>query len=71
MTQLPIINDITALGLLALVLVLVYYTLNKLFRILTEHLERTIRRQDDMLDLLARCLDQKSAIKESFSDKND
>lgn len=70
MNELPIINDITALGILALVLVLGYYMANKLFRILTEHLERMVRRQDTMIELLADCL-KASAIQESFQNMDD
>jgi len=70
MTDIPLLNDFTALGLLGLVLVLGYYTLNKLFKILTEHLEKMVRRQEQTIELLRECLNQKSAIKESFSDKN-
>lgn len=68
MTEIPLINDITTLGLLAMVLVLGYYTFNKMFKILTDHLERTVRRQDKMILLLQECLAERPAIQESYLD---
>jgi len=65
MTEIPLLNDFTALGLVALVLVLGYYMITKLLRILTEHLEKTVRRQDTMIELLRECL-MAQAVKESF-----
>lgn len=59
MQEIPIVNDITALGLLALVLILGYYFVNKVLRILTEHLQRSVRRQDQMIELLERCLNNR------------
>jgi hypothetical protein len=70
MTDIPIVNDITALGLLALVLILGYYTLNKLFHILTEHLQKMVNRQDRMIELLGECLENRS-IRESFQNLDD
>jgi len=64
MTDIPIINDITALGILTMVLILGYYFIQKIMKILTEHLERMVRRQDETIELLRECL----SIKESFSD---
>lgn len=66
MSEIPIVNDITALGLVALVLMLGYYFLQKVFRILTDHLERMVRRQDQTILLLQKCIDSNLAIKESL-----
>jgi len=67
MSELPLINDVTTLGLLAMVLILGYYTLNKLFRILVEHLTRQEAQQEEMVILLRECLGRSSPIKESYS----
>lgn len=64
MSELPIVNDITALGLVALVLMLGYYFLNKLFQILTDHLERMVDRQERTIVLLESCLQQKQPIQD-------
>lgn len=66
MDQLPLINDITALGLLAMVFILGYYFLGKVFKILTNHLEKMVRRQDETIRLLEECLQGRSDIKESL-----
>lgn len=66
MEQLPLINDITALGLLSMVFILGYYFLGKVFKILTNHLEKMVRRQDTMIALLRECLRQNPDIKDSL-----
>lgn len=71
MDQLPLINDITALGLLAMVFILGYYFLGKVFKILTNHLEKMVRRQDETIRLLEECLQGRSDIKESLQNIDD
>lgn len=60
-------SDITALGLVALLIMVAYYSLNKLFRILTNHLERMFQQQDNTNMLLLKCAEQLEAIQESLS----
>lgn len=71
MIEIPIVNDITALGLLAMVLILAYYTLNKVFGILVQHLDRQTKRTEEMIVLLQRCVDHNHPIKDPFSSEDD
>jgi len=72
MNEPQLISDVTALGLLALAMVLVYYALQKLFTMLTNHLERQTTAINQLSVNLMACLERLEHIQESLqkADKN-
>jgi len=60
------LNDMTAMGLTALVIVLGYYAVQKLGGIFANHLERANELQMRTVFLLEKCAVELDAIKESL-----
>lgn len=59
------LGDFTALGIVALLIILTDRWVVRFFRTFTEHLERVELKHNQMILLLEKCLSESSAIKES------
>lgn len=61
----PEIPNITALGLVLVLIVLTDRWVVRFFRVFTEHLERVELKHNQMILLLEKCLSESSAFQES------